>query len=121
MADRLETLFSGGELTPRPAHPRVVVAVLALAIPLDLLGVLICTSVPGAGLTLVAWWLIDQETGLMECGLVDSAAAPQFVNLKRLTHAALVFCGINLFAQIILLSSGVYEQWLLTLSHIWPV
>ena len=121
MADRLETLFSGGELAPRPARTGLVTAALAVAIPLDLLGVLSCTSVPGAGLTLMAWWLIDQELGLMEGGLVHSDAAPKLANQKRLAHAALVFCGINLFAQILLLSTGIYEQWLLTLSHLWPL
>ena len=121
MADRLENLFSGGELAQRPARTGLIGLTLALAIPLDLLGVLSCTSVPGAALTLGAWWLIDQESGLMECGLVDGAAAPRLAQLKRVTHAALVFCGINLFAQIILLSTGVYEQWLITLSHLWPV
>ncbi len=117
MSDRLDNLFTGAELAQRPARTGWITALLALAIPLDVLGVLSCTSVPGAILTLVAWWLVDRETALLESGLIQVTGAPRLARLRQLTVGTLTFCGVSLFVQIVLLSTGFYERWLLRVSQ----
>lgn len=117
MSKRVEELFSGGEAAQRPARSGWIKALLAAAIPLDVLGILSCTSVPGAALTLAAWWLVDRELALLESGVIAVESAPALGRLKQLTLGALTFCGVSLFVQIVLLSTGFYERWLLRLSQ----
>lgn len=117
MSKRVEKLFSGGEPEQRPARSGWIKALLAAAIPLDVLGILSCTSVPGAALTLAAWWLVDRELALLESGVIAAESAPTLGRLKQLTLGALTFCGVSLFVQIVLLSTGFYERWLLRLSQ----
>lgn len=117
MSNRVEKLFSGGEPEQRPARSGWIKAVLAVAIPLDVLGVLSCTSVPGAVMTLLAWWLVDREMALLESGVIHVESAPSLNRLKQVTVGTLTFCGVSLFVQIVLLSTGFYERWLLRLSQ----
>ncbi len=89
---------------------------LWVAIPLDLLGVLCCTSVPGAVLTLVAWSVADGELARVGSGDLPLDEAPRLSRYKRISLAALVFCVLSFLLQIILLSNGTYRAWLLELD-----
>ena len=117
MSNRVDNLFTGGEPDQRLAQTGWISALLAVAIPLDILGVLSCTSVPGAGVTLLAWWLVDREMALLESGVILVESAPRLNRLKQITMGALAFCGISLLFQIVLLSTGFYEGWLLQISQ----
>jgi len=113
MSNRVDNLFTGGEPEQRPAQSGWITALLIVAIPLDLLGVLSCTSVPGAAITLLAWWLVDREMALLESGIIHVESAPTLNRLKQITLGTLAFCGISLIFQIVLLSTGFFEAWLL--------
>ena len=89
---------------------------LWVAVPLDLLGVLCCTSVPGAVLTLAAWSVADGELARVDSGDLPLDEAPQLSRYKRISLAALVFCVLSFVLQIILLSNGTYRGWLMELD-----
>ena len=117
MSERLDQLFDGDSNRSRRARLPLVWGILAVALPLNLLGVLSCTAVPGAVVTLMAWWLLDQELALHGSGMIDPSDGPALLKLKQVTRWFLAFCGANLLLQIALLSTGVYEGWLLELSQ----
>jgi len=117
LSNRVDNLFTGSEPEQRPAQSGWIIALLVIAVPLDLLGVLSCTSVPGAAMTLFAWWLVDREMALLESGVIHVESAPKLNRLKQITLGTLAFCGISLVFQIVLLSTGFYETYLLRLSQ----
>ena len=117
MSDRVDRLFEGDQ-EPPPVKARTtwILVSLALALPLNLMGFISCTAVPGAGLALAAWSMVDRDLSLVESGLISIEQAPQLNRLKRVTVATLALSGAVLIVQIILLSTGAYERWLLQLD-----
>jgi len=110
-----------GLFSDPPAMSRIrwIRRLLWVAVPLDLAGVLCCTSVPGAGLTLAAWALADADMARVESGHLPQEAAPELLRLKRFALGLLVLCGLSFLLQIVLLSNGTYERWFLVLDLWW--
>ena len=110
MSDRVERLFGGGPSgDSRLRRARIL---LAIALPLDVLGLVTCTSVPGALLTLAAWQLAEAEMKRIEAGELSSEQAPSVVRVKRIAQWAMGACILGFGLQLILLSTGAYERWL---------
>ena len=113
MSERTDELFDEG----RPeSRVRWVRRMLWIALPLDVFGVVCCTSVPGAGLTLAAWALADSEIARVESGHLPTDVAPELTRLKRFALVLLVLCGISFVLQIVLLTNGTYEALILMLD-----
>lgn len=111
-SEKVDALFAG-EPPPPPlaAGPRIrrLRWLLAVAIPLDLLGIPCWTGVPGAALTLVAWLAADCETARIEAGQYAPADAAALLRLRRLAAWALGFCVVSLVVQIWLLSTPAWR------------
>lgn len=119
---RVDALFSGDPPLPIiEAGPvlRRLRWLLALAIPLDLLGPLCWTSVPGAALTLWAWLLADGEVARAEEGNYAPADASKLRTLHNFAGVALGLVALSLFAQLVLLGSDFYKQIIATAIGIW--
>lgn len=108
---RVDALFAG-ELPPPPveAGPRIrrLQRTLAVAIPLDVLGVCCWTGVPGAALTLYAWLLADGEVARVEAGEYTTEDAAQLMRLRTISAWTLGFCVVSLVLQIVLFNSTLY-------------
>ena len=119
--EKLDALFSG-EPPPPPleAGPRIqrLRRVLAVAIPLDILGIPCWTGVPGAALTLWAWLDSDAAMAAVETGQYSSVDAASLISLRRWSAWALGFCVFSLLMQAWMLSTpfyGVLYGWLIGL------
>ncbi len=120
MSDRVDRLFEGDhDLPVRRSHARFIQLVLAAAIVLDFLGLLTCLSIPGAALTLWAWWWTDRELALVASGALSADDGPRLDLLRRISTAALAWCAVSFALQIYLLSTGAYEQWFHELDLLW--
>ncbi len=120
MSDRVDRLFEGDpELPTRPSHAPRIQLVLAAALVLDLLGLLTCLSIPGAALTLWAWWWVGRELAAAAAGVVATEHAPRLHLLQRLATAGLAWCAASFALQIYLLSTGAYERWFRELDTVW--
>lgn len=110
---RVDALFAG-ELPPPPveAGPRIrrLRRTLAVAIPLDVLGVCCWTGVPGAALTLYAWLLADGEVARVEAGEYTTEDAAQLMRLRTISAWTLGFCVVSLILQIVLFNSTLYGR-----------
>ena len=115
MSDRSDELFDDG---PPSSRIRWVKLMLWIALPLDLFGVVCCTSVPGAGLTLAAWALADSELARVESGHLPVEVAPELNRLKRFSLVLLVVCGLSFVLQAVLLTNGTYET-LIFMADLW--
>ena len=107
--DRVDALFAG-DPPPEPleARPRIrrLRQTLAVAIPLDLLGIPCWTGVPGAALTLWAWLEADSQMAAIKSGLYNSEDAATLIRLRSFSAWALGFCMASLLLQIYLLSTS---------------
>lgn len=108
---RVDALFAGEPPAPPPAlGPRIgaIRAILALGIPLSVLGIPCWTGVPGAALTLWAYSLAD---GALSDG---ATAAPdelaRVAALRRVAVGGLVFAGASFLVQAWLLSQPAYAS-----------
>ena len=115
MSERTDELFDDG---PPSSRLRWIKLLLWIALPLDLLGVFCCTSVPGAGLTLAAWALADSELARVESGHLPVEVAPELTRLKRFSLMLLVLCGVSFVVQAVLLTNGTYEA-LILMADLW--
>ena len=110
---RVEVLF-GGEppralVDPAPRIRRLT-ALLALAIPLDLLGITCFTGVPGAFLTLWAYLMADGEAAQVKAGRYpDGPSAARMLRLRTVSSWAMVFTILSFVAQIALFWGGFYD------------
>lgn len=106
---RVDALF-GGEpalppLDPAPRLRRLAV-LLAVAIPLDLLGITCFTGVPGAALTLWAYLSADSEQALVQAGRYpDALSAARLGRLRQVALWAMVFTVCSLVLQIVLFTT----------------
>lgn len=110
---RVDALFAGEPpRPPTPAGPvlRKLTWLLVFAIPLDALGILCWTGVPGAALTVWAWLVADAELARVEAGEYDAADAERLAGLRTLASLALGFCVLSLVVQIYLLNTPFYAR-----------
>lgn len=110
---RVDILF-GGE----PAQPLVDPAprirrlswLLAVAIPLDALGVTCFTGVPGAFLTLWAYLLADAEAAQVQAGRYpEGPSGGRILRLRSLAAWAMAFTIFSFVVQIALFWWGFYD------------
>jgi hypothetical protein len=114
---RADILFAGRRPGPaRPTRGRRVLWLLALAVPLNLLGLVSCTLVPGTLLTLWAWIVVKRELAILEHGELPVQETLRLTRLDRLARAMLAACGVLLVAQAYLLTTGFYQNLLLRLD-----
>ena len=100
----------GGRPAPPPVDRlRRVRVILGVALPLNFLGVLCFTGVPGAILTLVGWQLADEEVARAEAGVVPKEQLPRARRARDFAFGQLVFVVLSLTAQVALFTLGVYD------------
>jgi hypothetical protein len=110
---RVDVLF-GGEppralVDPTPRIRRLTV-LLAVAIPLDLLGITCFTGVPGAFLTLLAYLMADGEVAQVKAGRYpEGPSASRMLRLRTVSAWAMVFTILSFVAQIALFWGGFYD------------
>lgn len=110
MSGRVDRLFGGGP--SGASRMRQAKVLLAIALPLDLLGLVTCTSVPGALLTLAAWQIAESEMKRIEDGELSVEHAPAIALIKKVSFWAMGACIAGFALQLFLLSTGAYERWL---------
>ncbi|MCP4809380.1 MAG: hypothetical protein GY884_28925 [Proteobacteria bacterium] len=110
MSQRVERLFGGAHRGTRAIRRAEIL--LAVAIPLDVLGLITCTSVPGALMTLGAYQMAERQMKRIEVGELSVEHAPRVVRIKKVAFWAMVGCVAGFAIQLFLLSSGAYERWL---------
>lgn len=110
-ASKVDALFAG-EPPPAPlaAGPRIrrLQGLLAIAIPLDLLGIPCWTGVPGAVLTLWAYLQADAEMARIDAGVYAGEDAARLLRLRSISTWALYFCVVSFLVQAWLLSTPFY-------------
>ncbi|MEC8422981.1 MAG: hypothetical protein VX000_04340 [Myxococcota bacterium] len=108
---RVDALFAG-EPPPPPvsAGPRIrrLQRLLAVAIPLDLLGIPCWTGVPGAVLTLWAYLQADAEMARIDAGVYAGEDAASLLRLRSIATWSLYFCVASFLVQAWLLSTPFY-------------
>ena len=117
---RVDALFSGEPPpAPLPAGPRIrrLERILAVAIPLDLLGIPCWTGVPGAVLTLWAYLQADAEMARIDAGMYGGEDAARLLRLRSISTWALYFCVVSFLLQAWLLSTSFYTAMLGTLAE----
>lgn len=112
---KADDLFSGeGAIaTPDPTPP--IARLLWLAVPLNLAGPCLFTGVPGAALSLWAWYRADEELAKVETGALPESFRRPLTNLRNTAFGNLSLCMMLLILQIVLFSMGVYQSLLSTL------
>lgn len=111
--EQVNALFSGDP----PAPPAPVDATLrrlrwlmGLSLPLNALGVLCWTGVPGAALTLWAWLVADAEATRALSGAFQADDAERVLRYRKWAAWNLGFCVVSLVVQTILLTTPIYAQ-----------
>ncbi|MED5369661.1 MAG: hypothetical protein VX899_01480 [Myxococcota bacterium] len=109
---RVDRLFGGGGV---PFRRRGIRVLLGIGLPLDLLGLLTCTGVPGLVLTLLALQRIEAERERVRQGQLPLALSGELVRLRKLALGGLGLCAAGFVLQLWLLNSGFYrallERW----------
>ncbi len=118
-SERVAALFAGrrpatGSADRSPG--RAIILLLLLALPLNLAGLLCCTSVPGALVSLWAWRLARRELALLEHGELPVQDTLRLTRLQRLATGMLAASLLLLLAQVYLLTTGFYQDLLLRLD-----
>ena len=114
---RVDDLFAG--VVPeglRPGRSKLVLAMLLVALPLNIAGLALCTLVPGTLLTLWAWSIAKRELAILEHGELPVAESQRIARLDRFARWMLMGCGALLVAQAYLLTTGFYQALLLRLD-----
>ncbi len=95
---------------PAPVHDRLgrVEKLLAIALPLNALGIFCFTGVPGAVLALLAWHTADEEMLRIESGALPADRMVRARRLRGLGFGLLVFALLSLSAQVTLFAIGFY-------------
>ena len=99
---------------PPPAPPpkdrlRRVDVLLAIALPLNLFGILCFTGVPGAILTLIGWQLADEEIARVESGALPQRQLGPARRRRNLAFAQLIWVMLSLTIQVVLFGIGFYD------------
>ena len=110
MSRRVDKLFGGTPGLGRPSRARWATGLLLVAIPLNLLGVVSCLSVPGALLTLAAWQVAEGDMQRIEAGELGVEHAPRLAQIKKVATWTMVGCAVVFALQLWLLSTGRYEE-----------
>ena len=126
MSDRVDALF-GGDLPEasgdREPRLRRIEQMLWFAIALNVLGIPCWTSVPGAVLTLWAWFATDPENVELNAAGMTPEERDWLQRLRRRANATLALCIAALILQIILLSTAFYSRlwgsFSVALQHLW--
>ena len=106
-----DDLFGGDAPPPPPPDPAPRIRrILAFAGPLNLMGPLCLTSVPGAFLSLWAWYQADEAMARLESGDLPEGYGPHLKALKNSTFANLIAAFSVMIFQILLFMTGVYQQ-----------
>ncbi len=116
MSRRVDKLFGGTPGLGRPSRAKLARGLLIVAIPMDLLGLISCLSVPGALLTLAAWQVAEGDMQRIEAGELSVEHAPELARLKQVATWAMIGCAAVFMLQLWLLSTGRYQDllaWLL--------
>ena len=113
MSSRVDRLFGGSD---RPFRRSSILWLLGLGLPLDFLGLLTCTSVPGMVLTLIALQIIDAERERMSQGLLPLTLTQKLNLYRKLAFGGLGLCAAGFVLQLWLISAGYYEELLLLWS-----
>lgn len=92
-----------------PDRLRTVWRLLIVAIPLNLCGITCFTGVPGAILSLLAWYLADEELGRVESGALPADRRDRVSRVRLIAFVQLVFCGLTLLVTAALFGLGFYE------------
>lgn len=108
---KVDALFAGDAPTPADNRPAIgrLRWLLGLAIPMNVLGVLCWTGVPGAALTLWAWLLADDEAARVRAGEVEGEDGETVLRLRGLAAWNLGLCVVSLLVQAWLLTTSFYE------------
>ena len=113
MSDKVDALFDGEPPpTPRSAASKLrsIRHALLIALPLDVMGVLCWTGVPGAAITLWAWLQADGEMERIEKGEYSSDDAALLIQARRQASLLLAFCLLSLIFQAYLLTTSFYTE-----------
>ena len=115
MSQPVDELFGQGEGAP---HPRVgrVLGLLGGGLLLTVLG-FGCTVLPGAGLVMLAWFVVEKDMGRVENGFLPAETRPLVARLRNATRATVLATVLLLIAQFALVQSGLYDTLLLNLLH----
>lgn len=108
----VDALFTGDPPLPRIDATRTLRRlglILAIAIPLDGLGIFCWTTVPGAVLTIWAWLIADGQMALVEAGQLEEKDANRVILARRVAGAALAGCVLSMIMQLWLLSTNFYR------------
>ncbi len=108
---KVDALFAGELPEQKALGPvlRRLSWLLALSLPLNLIGVLCFTGVPGAVLTLWAWLLADNEAARVREGASDEQEGKRLLQLRGWAAWNLGLCVSSLLIQAWLLTTGFYE------------
>ena len=114
--DRVDAGGGAGAMRTRPWRGRQILALLVVATPLNLAGLLCCTVVPGSLLTLWAWSLARRELAILEHGELPVRETQRLARLERIAAWMLGACALLLCAQVYLLTTGFYQTLMLRLD-----
>ncbi|MFH1469899.1 MAG: hypothetical protein ABIO70_36280 [Pseudomonadota bacterium] len=114
----VDELFAtgGGTAGGGAGRHRQVLAMLAAALLLDLLGLVSCTVIPGALLALWARAIARRELAILEHGELPVQETLRLTRLERLATWLLMATGALLALQVYLLVTGAYRTMLLRLD-----
>jgi len=108
---KADQLFDGEAPPPPPPDPTVAIQrLLWIAVPLNLMGPCLFTGVPGAALSLWAWYRADEELARLEAGGLPAALRPRLVQIRWLSSLNLGLCGSLLLLQLGLFGIGAYQS-----------
>ena len=109
---RVDALFTGDPPLPRvdvSAGLKRITLLLVFALPLDGLGLLCWTTVPGALLTIWAWLAADELMALVDADQVDEPDAGRERSDRRVAGLALGLTALSMILQLWLLSTDFYR------------
>jgi len=113
--EQVSALFAG-DPPPAPASVDATLRrlrwLIGLSLPLNALGVLCWTGVPGAALTLWAWLLADAEATRAAAGAFSAEDADRVVRYRSYAAWNLGFCVVSLIGQALLMATPLYETML---------
>ncbi len=108
MAQEVEELFGQGPGAPKPRVKRVY-ALTAFGFLLAFAG-LVCSSVPGGVVILVAWLLVEREGDRVESGYLPREAGPVVTRARRWAGAGMISAlGMFLVQGVIMCTTNLYK------------
>lgn len=107
----VDDLFSPDAPPPAPPTDRLrrIGILLAVALPLNLFGVVCFTGVPGAVMALVGWQLADEEVARAESGALPKSELPRAQRMRAFAFSQMTLALLSLVAQVVLFGAGFYD------------